>query len=215
MRKHHAIISPQRNGETMRLLKFLVVSTLALLFGAGSALADDPTVIFDPMAVPITMGTLTYYDITQVGVEYTGLTWLDSNCAFATSRGLSQFDGAAGCMYFVNDTGMPVSDLLFTFNVDSAAAGSLNCIYVDNTLDSPNCPSTIPAGMVTLEFNGGNPIPPSTPTTLELFIIGFGGVSQSDFSPEGVQVPTHDPSTLILLASGIGLLGLCAVRRCA
>jgi len=197
----------------MKFLRFLVVPAIILLFGASAAFANDPTVIWDPLAVPVTQGGLTYYDITQAGVEYTGLTWLDNNCSFATSRGLTQFDGAAGCMYFVNDTGMPITDLLFTVNVDSAAAGALNCIYVDNTLNNPNCPSTIPAGTVTLEFNGGNPIPPSTPTSLELFIIGFSGASQSDFSPEGVQVPTHDPNTLILLASGIGLLGLCAARR--
>jgi len=197
-----------------QVLKAVILTAVLLTF-TSSAWAGGLGVIFDPVLVPDSFTG--YYDITQVGVPYTGAVW--SSCAFAQSRYVGQptdpFADATGCMYFVNDTGVPITDLNISFDYTGLTTQSFGCTFPDNTLSGNPCPTSISTGTIPLEFDGGNPIPPSTPLNLELFIVGLTGADPSAFVPDSLQVPTHDPSTLLLLASGIGLLGLCSFRRAA
>ena len=203
------IISPQRNGETMKFLKFTLLAALTLLV-AGSALADDPQIVFDPVQATQFNGA---YLIQQLGVQYS-VSW--SSCAAAQVFDPGAFANSTSCVYFINETGVSIPELIFTFGVDSVSAGVFGCTSADDFLSQNNCPTMGSPGTVTTEFFGGSPIPFTPFPSPTVFIVGESGVADPNTDlPITAQAPTHDPNTLILLASGIGLLGLSALRRTA
>jgi hypothetical protein len=81
-------------------------------------------------------------------------------------------------------------------------------LSINNCPNNPNV--TLDLGsQVNFDFYGGTPVP-----NLAVFILGENGVSDPNNNfPIDISVPTHDPSTVVLLATGLGLLGLCAMRR--
>jgi len=158
----------------------LVLCTLVF---SGAALADDIHVIFDPQ--PATIGDFNL--ITTPGVDYE-VSWVSCSSA-----------------------GIPAgfSALNFSFVVNQALVGqTLDCSNLsgDPHLTSNSCGSV--GGAFTLgetvsaSFFGGDPIP-----NLEAFFIGEDGVSLANAPTVGIEVP--EPTSLTLLASGMGLLGLC------
>jgi hypothetical protein len=199
----------------MKLLRFLVIATIVLM-AARTARADDPQVVFDPVIVSGFNG----YIITpgEIGQLLTGLSW--GSCALTQQIGgdtAAAFANSTACMYFANESGAPITSLTFSFAVTSDITGWTGCSSADGILTFNDCPTagTIPGGStVDATFSGGNPIPYTAGTQVTLFIIGEQGVDPANFTPT-LQIPTYDPSTLILLASGIGLLGLCGLRRTA
>ena len=173
----------------------LVLCTLVF---SGAALADDIHVIFDPQ--PATIGDFNL--ITTPGVDYE-VSWVSCSSA-GIPAGFSTDDA---CLAFLNETGGNINALNFSFVVNQALVGqTLDCSNLsgDPHLTSNSCGSV--GGAFTLgetvsaSFFGGDPIP-----NLEAFFID--GVSLANAPTVGIEVP--EPTSLTLLASGMGLLGLC------
>jgi len=107
--------------------------------------------------------------------------------------------------------------LTLTITAGSAIGDtSTLCQSIDQYLTNVSCSGTLTnAGdTVTLDFNGGLAIPPSTQNLISTFYIGEIGVDPTQIT-SNVGVPTHDPSTLVLLAVGMAMLAIGGVRRYA
>lgn len=196
----------------MRFVKVLVVPAL-LLFLASTASADDLNIIFDPSFVVQDVNSTTIGGAGPITVSW-------QTCAPGVPAGQPQIYNAAGCLYFYN-AGPAITHLILTFVVPPEPSYNptvwtgITCIVLDSTLPSTNCPSSIVTGQtVTLDFIGTTGIP-----TGAFFYIAEndsnGGVKPADMPAFTVLVPTYDPSTLTLLATGIGLLALGGMRRYA
>jgi len=184
----------------------LIVLPVILLALAAPAWADDINMILDP-GTPPQVGS--FYLIQSVGTLY-DVAW--GSC---TQPGVpSSMSGDAGCMLFINQTGQPITDLLLSFTVNSVLAGqTVTCTNLDSYLTSNTCAAngTLTLGqMVNADFFGGTPIPDES-----AFFIGENGVPYQNLPPLTLDVPAHDPSTLLLLAVGIGMLALSGIRRFA
>jgi len=184
---------------------FIRLALLALLVLAfsGAAFADDIHVIFDPQ--PATIGNLNL--IQSTGVEYT-VNWANcTDAVFATTG----FSGDNACLAFLNQTGAAINSLNFTFTVNAALVGqTIACDNApdDTHLDANDCASTpgpfTLGQVVAVNFFGGDPIPNGF-----AFYIAENGVALADAPTVGIEIP--EPSSLTLMASGMGLLGLCLV----
>jgi len=180
----------------------------------------DPQGVLDPMQATDILG---FNLLQQPGVAY-DVTW--TGCGLAQLINYSAFQNSTACIYFVNLTGAPITTLDFSFN-DTGIPGPFSCISADSYLT--NCSESQSGSEVTMDYSGGTSIPFTSPIPT-IFIFGLGnlpsdcgascpppitpGLANQDFSAvTGANVPTYDPSTLVLLASGIGLLGLCAYGR--
>jgi hypothetical protein len=196
----------------------MVVSVVVLL-AAGTALADDPQVVFDPTQ---TTNILGFNLVFQTGTTY-DVSW--TGCGIAQLINYSAFKNSTACLYFVNLTGAPITDLSFAFN-DTGFTGSFGCTSADGLLTSNNCPETITAGNeITVDFFGGSPVPYTFPIPT-VFIVGLAGdatgppitpdvANQSFAAATTANVPTYDPGTLILLLGGVAMLALAGARRLA
>jgi hypothetical protein len=183
-------------------LRPALLALLVLVF-SGAAFADDIHVIFDPQ--PATIGSLNL--IQSSGVEYTVNWTACTDPVFATTG----FGGDAACLAFLNQTGAAITELNFGFTVNSALVGqTIACDNApgDTHLDGNNCDSTpgpfTLGQVVNVNFFGGDPIPNGF-----AFYIAENGVALSDAPPVGIEVP--EPTSMTLLASGMGLLGLALV----
>jgi hypothetical protein len=180
----------------MRISRCLFV--VALIFGlSGLAKADADfhmTVLDPPTALDYTLVDGSPFDVTF------------SSCPANIV--------ADGCFTGYNDT----TDLTFTsldiaFS-DTGGLGGQNAtcdtsssqsLFADSTCTSPT-----PANdMYNLLFFGGSGIAPG-----QLFFIAETGVAPEDF-PSGTATVgvTPEPSSIVLLATGIGMLGLFFVNR--
>jgi len=199
-------------------MKTLLVMALcvAVLLSAGVARADDPSGTLDPVQATDILG---FNLIEKSGVNY-DVTW--TGCGLAQVINYSAFQSSSACIYFVNLTGAPIHTLDFSFN-DSGIPGPFTCLSADSYLSAP-CIADQMGNVVTMDYSGGTPIPYTAPIPT-IFIFGLSGddASGSPISPQeanmdfsagtGANVPTYDPGTLMLLATGIGLLGMCGLRR--
>jgi hypothetical protein len=179
----------------------LMLALLALVF-SGAAFADDIHVIFDPQ--PATIGDFNL--IQSNGVDYS-VNWVPCNSAGIPAG----FAGDDACLAFLNETGAAINSLNFTFTVNQALVGqTIACDNLpgDTHLDSNSCSSVTGqlylGEVVNVDFFGGDPIP-----NYYAFFIGENGVDVADAPTVGVEVP--EPTSLTLLASGMGLLGLALV----
>ncbi|HMD31267.1 MAG TPA: hypothetical protein VKG84_05100, partial [Candidatus Acidoferrales bacterium] len=96
-------------------------------------------------------------------------------------------------------------NLQFTYS--GMDGDALVCQSLDGFLTNNNCPATVNNNQsVSVDFFAGDPIP-----NRAFFVLGEIGL------PTTVQttVPAYDPNTLVLLAAGIALLGMAAMRRSA
>jgi hypothetical protein len=118
------------------------------------------------------------------------------------------------CANFANLTGLPITQLTFTFIADTSIPGAntVSCNSIDANLAQATCPvdQTFGTGdAVATTFFGGTPIPPSGPgNALSVFFLGEDGVALSDINNLTWTVSAPEPSSLSLLAAGVGLLGL-------
>jgi hypothetical protein len=192
----------EKEPNTMKFIRpFLIVAILSCVV-AGAALADDIHVVFDPQipqAGPFGI-------IQENGVNYTS-SW--ESCG--TIGIPSAFAADDACLAFINETGGDINALNFSFTVNSALVGQT--IACDNLPGDPHLSSntcgSVPTGpegftlgqVVSVTFFAGDPIPNDF-----AFFIGETGVALEDAPVVGIEVP--EPTSMTLLASGMGLLAL-------
>jgi len=205
----------------MKLLRFLALPLLVLAM-SSPAWADDINIIFDPVqGIPFDGG----YLINQQGVNYT-VTWgscdpsVNTSLALATDFTTFMANNTpagmkSGCLAFVNGTGAPITEVDLTIVSNGLSNDNETfCQSIDVYLTNATCTGSLSEGGVTLTFNGGSSIPPSTQTMASMFFIGEIGVDPSLITTD-VSAPTYDPSTLVLLLVGMTILGMYGMRRYA
>lgn len=185
----------------------MVVVSAVLLALASPAWAGNINVIFDPFPPG---GGSNLYLLPSNGPW--NVNW--QSCSFPPVPSYSPAFGADACLAFANDTGGTINDFSITFVVPSALNGdTVSCSSPDNALAVNNCGSigTLSTGQtLTLEFSGM----PGIPLNYD-FYIGETGANLSDLPPTMVQIPTHDPNTLVLLMAGMSMLAVAGIRRMA
>jgi hypothetical protein len=178
-----------------------LLALLVLVF-SGAAFADDIHVIFDPGG----LGSINF--ITDPGVT------LDASWESCTSTGIPHpLQSHTACLAFFNETGGSITDLNFTFTVNAALAGqTMMCDNLpgDPHLSSNTCGSVDGAltlgEVVSVDFSGGTPIPDNMG-----FFVAEDGVALGSVPDFMTTAYVAEPTSLTLLASGMGLLGLCLV----
>ena len=204
----------------MKVLKVLaVVAVLSAL--AVPASANNLNVIFDPLPPQPSGGGTGLYSLKTEG-PFT-VVWQACSIDNGPLPTGSTLVGDVACLGFANQTGANIYSLDLTFEATTAnglAGLTLNCMNDpgDTYLSTNNCSTigTLTDGeWVTMNFMAPDFVPPNydfyfgvTATDDEGNPINIPGMPDST-----IALPTNDPSTLMLLASGIGLLALCAVRR--
>jgi len=200
-----------------QVLKVMIVP-IVLIALASPVWAGGLGITLDPDPPPPGGGTNLYY-LTSEG-PFT-VTW--QNCATEPSGPLptgSALSGDIACLGFANDTGADISSLTLQFTVTSALNGlTLTCANDpgDTYLAANNCSDygTLTTGeLVSLTFNAPVDVPPNYD-----FYFGVtstdSGVTMSDIPTATLALPTYDPSTLVLLATGMAFLAMGAFRRTA
>ena len=178
-----------------------LLALLVLVF-SGVAFADDIHVIFDPGGP----GTINF--ITDTGVT------LDASWESCSATGIpSSLSSHTACLAFFNETGGSLTDINFTFTVNAALVGqTIMCDNLpgdphlsSNDCDSVTGPLTLDE-VVSVDFSGGVPIPNNVG-----FFVAEDGVALGSVPDFMTTAYVPEPTSLTLLASGMGLLGLCLV----
>jgi len=215
-----------------QVLKVLIVPMVVLAL-ASPAWANGLGVVFDPVPQPPGGGT-GLYDVIPPGGPFS-VTWQSCNTVLQSPPGvippsgpgseLSSANGYVACLGFANYTGGDISSLTLSFVASGALDGlTLSCSNADAYLATNNCSSysspLTDGETVTLTFTGPLNIPPVTDFFFGVCGTDSTGACNSDTGVTGmpdstIWVPTYDPGTLVLLATGMAFLGLGGLRRTA
>ena len=189
-----------------QVLKVLIVSLMMLAVaspawaGAINVILDDPTLGGGPLAYFLPFNSSNPYN----------MVW--QTCSGANSP-VPSYEPASGyqdCLAIVNNTGFAITNLELTLTVPSGF-DSAPCLVSDSTTGF-GCTSTIAGGILTLDFVGL----PGFINNTEIYIgVGLPGEDVTGIGNPSASVPTYDPSTLVLVLTGMAVLGICGVRRYA
>ena len=183
----------------MKILRPAMIVAILCCFAAGAAFADDIHVVFDPQT-PIPVGNF--------GVVTDPTAVYSFSFGSCTAVGIpSAFAGDDGCIALVNESGVSLDHLNLSFVVNAALVGqTIGCDSLDENLTSNDCanvPGPFTLGQfVSVNFFAGDPVPNNS-----LFVFGETGVAFQDAPVFSVTAP--EPTSLTLLAAGMGLVGLC------
>jgi PEP-CTERM motif len=174
-----------------------------MCFGAGATFANNIHVVFDP--IPAQQGDFNL--IQQEGTSYQ-VNWVPCSTPGVPDFPGDDLTGEAACLLFSNVTGGNIDSLNISFTVTAAlATDTLSCDSNGQPfLTANNCgavPSPLMVGeVVDVTFLSGSPVPNEFN-----FFLAEDGVPLSALPSLNVTAP--EPASLMLLASGMGLLGLC------
>src|SRR5450755_878964 len=197
----------------MKMLRPALIAAILCFFAAGAALAQSHIhVVFDPPP-PVFLDPNTVFTPVNPGAGSVTFAW--GSCAddpFAP-EGISN---DTACANFANGSKTDsISALTATFIADSAIANSVDCVSIDPALSNAFCPdgTTEDGQPVNISFTGGLAIPPSGNPKgfLSVFFLAETGVSADDINKLQWTVAAPEPSSITLLAAGMGLIGLCMV----
>jgi PEP-CTERM motif-containing protein len=204
--------------DSKKIMRYLRPVVIAILVCASSVAmrAQDIKVSFDPPSTPVFIDPNDVFQpITSVNQPVT-FAWGACDAA-DNPYAPSEINGDTACANFANLTGQAISQLTFTFLASTSIVGgdTVSCASLDPDLSTPSCPANPPNGFadgtpVSVTFSGGTPIPPSlSKTDLSVFFLAETGVSAADINSLSWSADVPEPSSLGMLAAGMGLLGLC------
>ena len=206
----------------MKYLRPALILALVCFVSVGSAFATR--VVFDPTQTGITLNG----DVNDIFTLSPPAPFTWSSCTGNPDVGvlapglLTANNGSAedACAEFANFTGAAITSITFAYTPSptipgAGAPGSPNAgvpqgcetLTGDPHLTTANC--TFTSDTFTYTFSGGASIPPSGNGLISVFFIGEDGISFTDISNVSWTASVPEPSSLTLLAAGMGLLGLC------
>jgi hypothetical protein len=190
----------------MKFIRPALIVALICFFAAGASLANGVHVVFDP-TTPAQIGSS--YVIADPTAVY-GVTW--GACTLTADPILpASILGDDACLAFDNNTGAVLNSFTLSFIVTASeglAGLPLTCSSLDSFLTSATC-SNAPLSvgeLVTVQFsdNTGSPIPQNS----NFFLAETGAPALVGTSAD---VTAPEPTSLTLVAAGMGLIGLCMV----
>ncbi len=201
-----------------QVLKIMIVPVVLLVL-ASPAWAGGLGVIFDdPVNGGGTGSYVLPYGSTPV---YTTMTWQSCTAQYTnTADGpVPIYEPAAGsgteanayaeCLAITNNTDTNITSM--SLILTDPGVDTVSCL-VEASSTGFSCTSTDVGGVVTLNFSGI----PGFGNNTEIFIgVGAPGDDVSNLGEPTLALPTYDPSTLVLLASGMALLAMGGLRRMA
>jgi hypothetical protein len=196
----------------MKFLRPALMVALLSIISASAAFADDIHVIFDPQQIsdPANNSFNPVVSLTNP----ISFTW--GSCANDIYVQGTPLATETACANFANLTGVAITQLVFTFLADPSlpnhGADEVSCESIDPNLSDASCPTDTVFGAgdpVSTTFSGGTPIPPSpSNTNLSVFFLAEDGVALDKINTLTWTVSASEPSSISLLAAGMGLLGL-------
>jgi hypothetical protein len=186
-------------------LKVMIVSAVLMAVaspawaGTINVILDDPTAGGGNLAYFLPFGSSSPYN----------LVWQTCSGANSPVPGYEPAAGFLDCLAIVNNTGNAITNMILT--IPDSGPDSFLC-SVSGSITGFGCSSSTGAGVVSLDFVG---LPGFTNNT-EIYIgVGLPGQTVTGLGNPTLYVPTHDPSTLVLLAVGMAMLAMGGVRRYA
>jgi hypothetical protein len=193
----------------MKFLRPALIVALLSVVSVGAAFADDIHVIFDPtQATPEQILSGNFGIISSATAVYS-VNW--ESCTVPGPAGIfgpSFDDSNSACIALINQSGQNLNSLTLSLPVTSIIAGESGgvvCTNLDAFLTSNTCDANtqfVLGNIVTFQLFGGNSIPEN-----DAFYIAVMGLPFAD-GPPPLSVTAPEPTSLTLLAAGMGLLGL-------
>lgn len=202
----------------MKYFRPVLIVALLCFVSVGSAFATR--VVFDPP--PPTGIQLSASDVNDIFTLQppSSFTWGScgtTDISVLAPGLLTSNNGGAedACAEFANFTGAPITSITFSYAAGSGVPGAdttpqaCQTLIGDPHLTSPSCAET--DNTFTYTFTGGQSIPASGNGLISVFFIGEDGIPLTDIGGVTWSASMPEPSSLTLLAAGMGLIGLCMV----